>query len=317
MKLGETPAEGWPVYLRQEEARLLRERYVCDAPVVPSQWHDDIDAYVESLLTEPADPLPMTQVQLDWDRFVTFGEQLDALEQPRSLTPSPIMTSHAPPAGYPMTRETSFDRPPAQVVTIRSRAAARDVTRRRLQTEPLHNTHQGRSILQLSERVWYRTASDFFVTQYPLDSNVWLPNDEANYLHWLDRGIMVHRSTSHGLLCVEDIDALNAVLAEAGVRPIIPLATPPDWQARWHRGSDARRNLPSFLRAGYSRRAVLHHMIDRPAYRARPPRRRLQYGPSRQEQGSRATHASQPEAAGQAASASQRPSSETTQASSP
>ncbi len=279
MDAGEVPAEGWHVYLKQEEARLLAERYQCPRPPTPIDPAQDVDSYLDYLVAvAPGDTLT-TQLQVDWNRFVTFGERLDAAEREvaRSPTPSPIMGALNRPMGWPMTRHPSHEEAPftpprrASRRASQSRASLRQGVRHRLQTEPLHATHQGRAILALATRSWYEAPSGFAVTQYAPEDNIWRANDEANYLHWLERDIRVHRSTTHHLLCVENIDALNEVLADNDAAAIVVKPTPPDWLARWGGLSSAARGLPTFLRAGYSRRNQLGRYIYRPHTRGPLP----------------------------------------------
>lgn len=269
--LGEVPGEGWQAYLQEEERRLLAARYQCSRPPTPIDPSIDADAYLDWLVAKAPGDTSVTQLQVDWDRFVTFGEQLEAVNQKaaRSRTPSPILPALNRPMGWPMTRQPSREEarivPPPYATRQRSRSRARlrqDI-RNRLQTESLRTTHQGRAILAMASRRWYVAPSGFAVTQYAPEGSVWRANDEANYLHWLDRDIRVHRSTTHQLLCVENIEALNAVLNEHGIGPIELRPPPSDWQARWGGVPGAARNLPSFLRAGYSRRKELGRYVYR------------------------------------------------------
>lgn len=255
MDMGEVPAEGWQIYLRQEEARLMAERVPNYRPATPIDPANDIELYTQTL--DPA----RTQLQVDWDQFVTFGEQLQMASEPRSLTPSPILSALNRPMGWPMTRASSPTRDVHR--PRRARVQTREATRRNLRHKPLWATSQGRAILQMAERVWYLAPSGFAVMQYPADAAVWQPNDEANYLHWLDADIRIHRSTTHRLLCVENINDLNRILADAGSPPIILLPTPRDPALAWCQTEVTRRGLPTFLRAGYSRQKELGSLARR------------------------------------------------------
>lgn len=148
--------------------------------------------------------------------------------------------AHSPAASHASLGSTPSE--PGGAAGPSPRQMTRSVARHDLVRKPLHQSYLGRSILALQQYAWFTLSNGLVVMRFDEGESHWRANDMANCINWLRCGAYCHRSSTHNVIAIANLDALNQRIVASGARPIVPLCHPPAW--RFHH----RRPEPTFMR---------------------------------------------------------------------
>lgn len=195
---------------------------------------------------EPSPP-PLVGPTVQFEDIYYFDSP-DAGEHPeppeRERTPSPAsprtVSNH-----YNAVRAVVSDPAIGAQRPLTARQHTREQTRLELLSLPLNENALGRRILDLRRYRWYTMSNGLVVMRFARNESQWRANDISNSINWLRCGAYCHRSSTHNIIAVANLPALNARIARCGLEPIIPANFPPRWRY------DSPRPVPGFMRHGF------------------------------------------------------------------
>lgn len=131
-----------------------------------------------------------------------------------------------------------------------ARQRQRDFAHSELVSKPLDRSTMGRGIMLLHEYDWYTLPNGLSAMRFGRGESVWRANDVGNHINWLRCGAYCHRSQTHNLIAVVNLECLNERIRAAGGHPINPLPFAPNWDYGLH-------NEPTFTRRAFVSRHQL------------------------------------------------------------